>query len=91
VQTIACNSASARKTLIESALFLVMAAQPLHEICVTTPLLDMRVDRGANGLRHGLIIRTRDKLQRGSSLVIQSQSHCLSHQNYLTSGLKSDY
>jgi len=65
-----------------------MSAQPPYESCVAPPLLDMRVDRDANGLRHGLVIRARDKLQSGSSLVIQSQSHCLSHQNHLTSRVK---
>jgi hypothetical protein len=78
------SAASARKTLVERALFLVMASQPLYESCVAPALLDVRVDRDANGLRHGLIIRTRDKLQRGRSLVIQSQSHCLSHHHYPT-------
>jgi hypothetical protein len=71
--------ASARKTLVESALLLVPSLQSLLEVLIAPPLFDVRVNRDANGLRHGLIIRTRDKLQRGSSLVIQSQSHCLSH------------
>jgi hypothetical protein len=85
MQTIACNGPSARKALVEGTLFLVVSAQPLYESCVAPPLLNMRVNRDTNGLCHGLIIRTRDKLQRGSSLVIKSQSHRLSHQIVSTS------